>query len=567
MRVRKTTQGLTVQATAGSHVVILGMDMVKDECDGLLGFAVHRTDPTESTAKWMEGLKSFEATDPGFAPGAKYPTNEHPIQGFSWSDFTAKPGRQYTYRVKALAGTPEALVVRKETEVTVTTEAPGGGAHEVFFNRGAAASQEFVRRFGNTKPDPNNPADPRWAWLSRGVMEGIEAFVNRALDKNWGLRVSAYEFRLPAFAQLLKKAKGRKVDVRIVFDGNDNPPDEQGSVFPRDENRQTAADAGIESLCTERVTRDDVQRPPISHHKFIVLLRDGQPEAVLTGSTNYSFGGVFGQSNVVHVVNDPAVAATYFECWKLLQANTPHADLKETLTALTPPPTGDPAVGTSVVLSPQSSLDALEAYARFADGARKAVFMTFAFGMNKLFKEVYEKPFAGLRYALMDKLTGPGGKPATRAAEEARMLSIRKMNANRIAVGNRIATNQFDHWARETLTGLNTHVQFIHTKFMLVDPLSNDPMVVTGSANFSDASTTSNDENMLLIRKDRRTADIYLGEYMRLWNHYAFREFLAKSPNAATARPGFLDVKNKWWRKYFGDSEQSRQRAYFSGGA
>ena len=102
---------------------------------------------------------------------------------------------------------------------------------------------------------------------------------------------------------------------------------------------------------------------------------------------------------------------------------------------------------------------------------------------------------------------------------------------------------------------------------MLVDPLSDDPLVVTGSANFSDASTTSNDENMLLISKDRRTADIYLGEYMRLWNHYAFREFLAMSPNAATARPGFLDVKNKWWRKYFGDSEQSRQRSYFSSGA
>ncbi len=273
MRVRKTAQGLTVQATAGSHVVILGMDLAKDDCDGLLGFAVHRTDPTESTAKWMEGLKSFEATDPGFVPGSKYATNEHPIQGFSWSDFTAKPGRQYTYRVQALGGTPEALAVKKETEVTATTEAPGGGAHEVFFNRGAAASQEFVRRFGNTKPDPNNPGDPRWAWLSRGAMEAIEGFVNRALDKNWGLRVSAYEFRLPAFAQLLKKAKGRKVDVKIVFDGNDNPPDEQGNVFPRDDNRRTAADAGIANLCTERVTRDDVQKPPISHHKFIVLLR------------------------------------------------------------------------------------------------------------------------------------------------------------------------------------------------------------------------------------------------------------------------------------------------------
>ena len=59
-------------------------------------------------------------------------------------------------------------------------------------------------------------------------------------------------------------------------------------------------------------------------------------------------------------------------------------------------------------------------------------------------------------------------------------------------------------WVRETTTGalgLNAHVHYVHSKFMLVDPLGDDPIVVTGSANFSDASTRANDENMLgLIR-------------------------------------------------------------------
>ena len=40
-------------------------------------------------------------------------------------------------------------------------------------------------------------------------------------------------------------------------------------------------------------------------------------------------------------------------------------------------------------------------------------------------------------------------------------------------------------WAGET-PGLTNNVQFVHTKFMLVDPLSDSPTVVTGSANFSD---------------------------------------------------------------------------------
>ena len=48
-------------------------------------------------------------------------------------------------------------------------------------------------------------------------------------------------------------------------------------------------------------------------------------------------------------------------------------------------------------------------------------------------------------------------------------------------------------------------------------------MVISGSTNFSDASTKDNDENMLVIRGDKRVADIYLGEFMRLWRHYRFR--------------------------------------------
>ncbi len=41
-------------------------------------------------------------------------------------------------------------------------------------------------------------------------------------------------------------------------------------------------------------------------------------------------------------------------------------------------------------------------------------------------------------------------------------------------------------------------VFFVHTKFLLIDPLSDDPLVCSGSANFSSRSLLQNDENMLL---------------------------------------------------------------------
>ncbi len=273
MRERKTRQGLTVQGIAGSYVVLLGMDMKRSECDGHLGFAIHRTDHEKNEAYWLEGLKTFQETDPGFAPGSKYPTNEHPIQGFTWSDFSAKPGRRYTYRVEALRGSPKKLTTYKAVEIDIATESEQGGDQDVFFNRGAAASQEYARRFKNRMPDVSDPTDKRWEWLSRGAMEAITAFTERAKNGDWGLRVAAYEFRLPAFASALRVAHQRGVDVRIVYDGANNPPDAHGVVFPRDENRSTAKTAKVQSLCTERMTRAGVKTPPISHHKFIVLLK------------------------------------------------------------------------------------------------------------------------------------------------------------------------------------------------------------------------------------------------------------------------------------------------------
>ena len=41
-----------------------------------------------------------------------------------------------------------------------------------------------------------------------------------------------------------------------------------------------------------------------------------------------------------------------------------------------------------------------------------------------------------------------------------------------------------ENFLGESLTGFNRNL-YIHDKFMLVDPLGDDPIVVTGTANFS----------------------------------------------------------------------------------
>jgi phosphatidylserine/phosphatidylglycerophosphate/cardiolipin synthase-like enzyme len=197
--------------------------------------------------------------------------------------------------------------------------------------------------------------------------------------------------------------------------------------------------------------------------------------------------------------------------------------------------------------------------------------MTFAFGMNDTFRDVYAKDDSVLRFGLMEKEWNGRNK-------EPQIAAIRALQARAnvvIAIGNRIPVNNFDQWLKELdrITG-QVNVQWVHLKFMMVNPLSNHPIVVTGSANFSEASTRTNDENMLVIKNNTRVADIYLGEYMRLYSHYAFREavrvFLEKSPQEQPQdmKQGFLIGKDDWTKPYFDPHDRSARmtrRLYFAG--
>lgn len=54
---------------------------------------------------------------------------------------------------------------------------------------------------------------------------------------------------------------------------------------------------------------------------------------------------------------------------------------------------------------------------------------------------------------------------------------------NLLTAGAFVPGGGFAQFIAEGLTGLNKAVLFVHTKYLLVDPLTEDPVVVTGSAN------------------------------------------------------------------------------------
>ena len=129
-----------------------------------------------------------------------------------------------------------------------------------------------------------------------------------------------------------------------------------------------------------------------------------------------------------------------------------------------------------------------------------------------------------------------------------------------VAVGAAIK-NPVDQWLAERSAGSLFYggTDYVHNKLLIVDPLGHNPVIVVGSANLSEPSTDANDENMLVIKgiNYKREMDIYLTEFIRLFDHFNFREWLNSHPDdfdpfleEAPAANGFV-----WIDKYFGNPD------------
>jgi len=256
------------------------------------------------------------------------------------------------------------------------------------------------------------------------------------------------------------------------------------------------------------------------------------------GSTNLTESGIFGQANLAHIVNDHAVAEEYLAYWQCLAADSQSEELIQwnslriredalPLPVNRGPPSAESAIieqevqePIRVVTCPRPSLNLIDCYAAFLASACSCACLTFAFSIDKTLGGILEQDSNAARYLLLEK----------RSKSHAALL---KVGANRVASGAVLGSEELKHavdkygsecWEPERLTGLNEHVQYVHTKFMLVDPLGCMPVTISGSANFSQASVRKNDENMLFVTGDTRVSDLYFVEFWRLFQHWRFRE-------------------------------------------
>lgn len=530
-KLKKNSQDtFRVKAYAGTNGVLLAFDLDKARKPGFLGFAVEQK---ESNKPWQWLLSSL--TFPGKAHTIPKwnatPSNLAPIQKFRWADYSIEPGTTCKYRVHlAYAGQPTPTL-GESLEIEVKTDDGKPKDHRVCFNRAVAASQSFGRKFPKVDtllrekknlPIEKWPDAPR-EWLENGLLDAILRFINRAKDEKWALDVAIYEYELKAIVDAVNKAHKAGVMVRVLYHakkGDDQTSENKASLKKIPAARKRG-----------RVTSK------IFHDKFIVLSRINAagkraPQAVLCGSTNFTENGVYRQANVVHETDDKTIAKRYLDLFDVIWDDP--ADVSSTRRWINENNPIDPGKNLFVGFSPRTGKTDLAEFINIINGADKDLLFATAFKLPE---------------DILDALLGAANDPVLRYGIQNTASSITGFHADRTAefTAPALLSNGLEGWVKEGLRGQRGNL-LVHTKVIVSNFTTDNPIVISGSHNLSVPASNGNDENYLIMRGDTDLADRYGLEILRFYEHYRFR-YYAKLLKLKKAKP--LEIDDSWADAYY----------------
>src|SRR5205807_3702324 len=175
------------------------------------------------------------------------------------------------------------------------------------------------------------------------------------------------------------------------------------------------------------------------------------------------------------------------------------------------------AHGVTPIFSPQSSLKMLDLYAETCRRA-KVLLVSAPFALHPKIRKAIDEPSPDtLRFLMADKEGSFGSKG------EIELMQRAPGNVAAVATILRTPLNDFQGRLLEHTQSFHHAGVHIHSKIIAADPFGADPILITGSANFSDNSTRTNDSNSLIFRGDTAVVDIYATEFLRMFEHYWFR--------------------------------------------
>ena len=273
--------------------------------------------------------------------------------------------------------------------------------------------------------------------------------------------------------------------------------------------------------------RDRMTAPrALAHNKFLVLCdSDKSPQAVWTGSTNWTKTGLCTQANNALLVRNPAIAQFYLDQWKALAGagDTTPPDLYDSDATPRVPPRSK---GTTLWFTPMHDpLDLEQAGQLIANAQEGILFLMFNPGpRGTLLNDIIElaSPSSPKFNPSLYIQGVVNQNPGTEKNPVILFNRGERIDANADVVLPAAIPGRLKFWEPELLKLPRTHAM-VHSKVIVIDPYGTNPVVMTGSHNMGPRASGVNDENLILIQGNRDLASQYAGKIMEIYSQYRWR--------------------------------------------
>jgi phosphatidylserine/phosphatidylglycerophosphate/cardiolipin synthase-like enzyme len=556
--------------------------------EGCIGFAIYRIDEHGA-----ETPLPSHAVFKGFKIQRGQTTAEFPVQKFYWKDpyarlITEKTGnRTFRYRIVPMEGKPGKLTPMtafpslRSNEVEISSDA--GGGIRAFFNRGLISTQRVSNAMkgkpskSKLLPQISDPKNPLRASLSGDMVEALTEFVDQA-STSGTIYAALYEL---GDAELIARLAGIGKRLKIVL-SNSAVTEEMEEINPKTGKPKTRTidgnAASRAALATAGCVLSNRIMPSghIGHNKFLVYADKSGPKAVLLGSTNWTPNGLCAQTNNTVIIEDAKLAGHYLQYWKQLAADTKAAGkigkLLQSLKLRTWSATGKSfrlrsRVSVRSWFSPNTPKartkaknelrppDMEEVYQRIAGAKHAILFLAFYPGTPSIANWCAQAQKANPNLFVRGCVTNP-------SASEGFYYELRGQTPPKKEKGVKIpikedrrviAAQAFDGdvvpegWKKEIL---KAGFAIIHDKILVIDPFSDDCVVVTGSHNLGHKASYDNDENLVMIEGNKKLAVAYASHVLDVYDHFSWRVNVKKR-GKKNADQSLKSTPKAWLDQYF----------------
>jgi len=566
-----TKSGLSMKLWRGERMCLIGFDVSAPAPADLVGFAIECRAPGKRKFEPLKNRLAFSYDKPiatAVTGARKYPSTQAPFQKFRWIDFPFEPRTgKYVYRGTAMH-MPSDGKLEPGTSIDLDVSlAPVtyDGFIDVGFTRGFASSQAFRDKFpddahldeiGRTiipsraddgleftkAKEPNGI----YNWLGFEAHDLVFSFLGDVVsDPSITLDVLAYDLNEPEIVESLERLGSR---LRVIID--DSAKTKNG--VPTGHGASDSAESKAARRLQDSAGASNVHRTHfanLQHHKVLIARRNGVPFKVLAGSTNFSFRGIYIQSNNVLVFDDPSVAGLFGNVFDAAFKDPKSFASEELATKWhTLQDAGRPPL--HFCFSPHTSSDiALNPIRGAIEQASSSVLYAVAF-LSQIKSGPTEEAFDRLinRSVFSYGITDKRGQ-----------LQLQKPDGS-------VALVDFDYLANKAPEpfksewsggrGINVHHKFVVTDFNL--PTAK---VFTGSSNFSPSGEKGNGDHLILI-EDRKVAVAYAIEALRVFDHLHFRDRMkaagtrprrgpARRASLTLRKPRAISGKPSWFEDYY----------------